>query len=79
MLKPDRALTAFFWPKIFVRLPLLMNNLMHFHGIVHELKIKDKTAVLAQPAPAAQTQFTLNSCDTFGPRGLSSVLWQHCH
>lgn len=35
-----------FWgSKIFVRLPLSLNNLMHFHGIVHELKIKDETAL----------------------------------
>lgn len=52
---------------------------MHFHGIVHELKIKDKTALLGQATPAAKTQFTLNSCDTLGPQGLNSVLWQHYH
>lgn len=71
--------TSFFGPKIFVRLPLWMNNWMHFHGIAHELKIKDKTRLLAHLTPAAQTQFTPNSCDTFGPWGLSSVLWQHYH
>lgn len=46
MSKPDSALKDVFGPKIFVRLPVRMNNLMHFHGTAHELKIKDKSALL---------------------------------
>lgn len=46
MSTPDSALKDVFGPKIFVRLPVRMNNLMHFHGTAHELKIKDKTALL---------------------------------
>lgn len=76
--KPDSALKEVFGPKIFVRQPLRMNNLIHFHSIVHELKIKDITPLLPLLTPAAST-FALNSCDTVGPRGLSSVLWQHYH
>ncbi len=54
--KLDSALKEVFGPKIFVRLPLRMNNLMHFHGIVHELKIEDKTTPLPLLTPAARTQ-----------------------
>lgn len=77
---PASALKEFFLgPKIFVRWPLKMNNLMHFRAIVHELKIEDITALLPLLTPAASSQFTLNSCDTVGPRVLSSVLWRHHH
>ena len=47
---------------------------MHSHGIVHELKIKDETPLLPQLTPAAGALFTLNSCDTSGPRGIEFSL-----
>ncbi len=46
MSKPDSALKEVYGRKIFVRWPLKINNLMHFRSIVHELKIKDITALL---------------------------------
>lgn len=55
MSKADSALKEVFGPKIFVRSPPRMNNLMHFNGIVHELKIKDKTALLPLLTPAVRT------------------------
>ena len=76
---PARALKDFFLgPEIFVRWLLKMNNLICFRAIVHELKTVDITALLPLLTPAS-SQFTLNSCDTGGPRGLSSVLWRHHH
>lgn len=44
--KLDGALKEVFGPKIFVSFPVRMNNLLHFHGIVHEFKIKVKAALL---------------------------------
>lgn len=48
-----------FGTKIFARLPQSVNNLMHFNGTEHELKIQDKTVLLPLPPPAAQVGVSL--------------------
>lgn len=48
-----------FGTKIFARLPQSVNNLMHFNGTEHELKIQDKTVLLPLPPPAARVGVSL--------------------
>lgn len=76
--KGSTRLKEFFVPKIFVRLPLGINNLMHFHGREHDLRTV-KNIPLPTLTPAVKTKCTFNSCDSAGPHGLSSVSWQRYH
>lgn len=76
--KPTVGLKEVSGSEIFVRLPLRMNNLLHFGSIEHELKIRDKTRALAWLTPASTTLLLQT---TVGPRGwefsssFAELLW----
>lgn len=70
MSRTDRtALKDILGPKIFVRLPLGMNNWMHFRGIVHNSEIRDEIAPPGRPAVHLQQKH--NSLRT------AAMLWVH--